>query len=626
MADFNEYPPNILVKDALIVRQQATADHAVVPYTGEDLNRPRLGPANPFRDEAEHTALKRKNILTGQATETYISEHTFRAKHRAVERGGGPEREFLTNKEEKAQAAKLRATRESKGSATIADGDNAYVGPWARYKRQDYEEVEVDEAELGSDEEYEIVEETDEHDVVPSGTLVSAPAESLARRKVVEARGEETTTFHAESQYDYLGRTYMHVPQDLDISLQKEVGSVTNYIPKKVVHTWKHHGNKAVTALRLFPQSSHLGLSGGADGQIKIWDVYRSRELLRSFSGHTKAITDLSFNSDGKQFLSGGFDRWIRLWDTETGQCINRFNSGKTPHVIKFNPSAEHGHEFLAGLSDNRILQYDSRSGTEVVQEYDHHLGAINTIEFVDENRRFMTTSDDRSLRVWEYGIPVEIKTIRYVLLSHPSISRSEANPQQRARYVCPYQVGAAPERQVCAVPVQRQLDCCLLGRVGQVPAEPQEVMAWAQHGWQRHWAHRQPRRPVRRLWRHGRLRLLLGLQDVQDVPQDPCRQLRRVGQLRRVVRAGDEQGVYCGREGRCQDVGLKAELPGWDCYDTGDRMIPLHNLEKQGVWECSLQGRHQDPNPYLDVNYVCCRHEQRLTQRPCVPSPRVEP
>ncbi|KAK0725187.1 WD40-repeat-containing domain protein [Lasiosphaeris hirsuta] len=410
MADFEEYPPNLSVKDALVVRQEATADHAVVPYTGDDLSRPRLGPANPYKDEAEQAMLKRKNVLTGYASETFISEHTFRAKHRAVERGGGPEREFLTSRQAKEQAAKLRGMRESKGSATVADGDGAYVGPWAKYKRVEYEEVEVDEAELGSGEEY-VVEEEGDEEVVPSGTVLKAPAGSLARRKEVEALGDETTTFHAESQYDYLGRTYMHVPQDLDVSLQKEAGSVTNYIPKKLLHTWKFH-TKPVTSLQLFPRSSHLGLSGGADGTIKIWDVYRSRELLRTFSGHSKAITDLSFNADGTKFLSGGFDRWIKLWDTETGQCVNRFNPGKTPHVIKFNPSADQGHEFLAGLSDNRILQYDSRVGSEVVQEYDHHLNAINTIEFVDENRRFMTTSDDRSLRVWEYGIPVEIKTI----------------------------------------------------------------------------------------------------------------------------------------------------------------------------------------------------------------------
>ncbi|KAK3292813.1 WD40-repeat-containing domain protein [Chaetomium fimeti] len=433
MADFGDYPPNLTVKDALIIRESQGPDHAVVPYTGSDLLRAQLGPANPFRATTSSAVAlasasasgsgsgpqkKRKNVLTGHAEETFISEHTFRAKHRAVERAGagGPQREGMSNREQKELHKRLRMGREGKGDATVADGDGAYVGPWARYTRERYETVEVgegeeEEEELGSGEEYEVVEEDEEDEIVPSGTLVQAPAPSLARRREAEELGEETTAFLGESEHDYLGRTYMHVPQDLDFSLTKEVGSVANFIPKKLVYTWKPHG-KPVTAMQLFPRSSHLGLSGGADGMIKIWDVYRKREVLRSFAGHNKAVTDLSFNNDGTKFLSGGFDRRIRLWDTETGQCINRFNCGKTPHVIKFNPSAENGHEFLAGLSDNRILQYDSRTGNETIQDYDHHLGAINTIEFIDENRRFMSTSDDRSLRVWEYGIPVEIKTI----------------------------------------------------------------------------------------------------------------------------------------------------------------------------------------------------------------------
>ena len=47
-------------------------------------------------------------------------------------------------------------------------------------------------------------------------------------------------------------------------------------------------------------------------------------------------------------------------------------------------------------------MQWDTRSG-EIVQEYDRHLGAVNTITFIDQNRRFVSTSDDKSLRVWEW-------------------------------------------------------------------------------------------------------------------------------------------------------------------------------------------------------------------------------
>ncbi|KAK2043771.1 WD domain-containing protein [Colletotrichum somersetense] len=393
-------------QDALVVRQEAEPDHAVVPYTGEDLARPKLGPANPFKDEA--TTLKRKNVLTGTAEETYISEHTFRSKHRAIERKGGPEREYQTGAAVKEENARIRSAREKKGDATIVEGDGAYVGPWARYKRDEYEVVREGE-ELASDEEYEEV--TDEDDVVESGTVLRAPAAALARRKEVEEMGEETTTFHGAEERDYQGRTYMHVPLDLDVDLRKEPGSVTNFIPKKQVHTWRDH-SKAVTALRFFPSSGHLLLSASADSTVKIWDVYHNRELLRTYSGHAKAVSDATFNNSGTQFLSASFDRQIKLWDTETGTCLSRFSTGKTPHVVRFNPSAEHAHEFVAGMSDKKIVQWDTRAGNEIVQEYDHHLAAINTITFVDEGRRFMTTSDDKSLRAWDYNIPVPIKYI----------------------------------------------------------------------------------------------------------------------------------------------------------------------------------------------------------------------
>ena len=405
MADFTDYPPNMAPQNSLIVREAAGPDHAIVPYTAQDLSRPSQGPANPFKDEAN--PLKRKNVLTGNAQEMYLSEHTFRNLHKSMERRGGPDAQYMGGKAEKDEAARIRVKRQRKGDATVVEGENAYVGPWASYQRGEYEEV-VEGEELASDEEYEEVEE--EEEVIESGIVVSAPPQALARRKEAEELGEETTVFDGSQQHDYQGRTYMHIPLDLDIDLRKEVGSIKNYVPKKLQHTWKSH-TKPVSGVRFFPGSGHLLLSGSADTTVKIWDVYHDRELLRTYSGHNKALSDITFEPTGKQFLSASYDRMIKLWDTETGQCANRFTTGKTPHVVRFNPSPENRHEFLAGMSDKKIIQFDTRT-REVVQEYDHHLAAVNTITFVDENRRFMTTSDDKSLRAWDYNIPVPIKYI----------------------------------------------------------------------------------------------------------------------------------------------------------------------------------------------------------------------
>ena len=80
-------------------------------------------------------------------------------------------------------------------------------------------------------------------------------------------------------------------------------------------------------------------------------------------------------------------------------------------YCVRFNPDADKQNWFLAGCADKKIYQFDINSG-DVVQEYDQHLGAVNTITFVDENRRFVSTSDDKTMRVWEFDIPVVIKYV----------------------------------------------------------------------------------------------------------------------------------------------------------------------------------------------------------------------
>lgn len=59
------------------------------------------------------------------------------------------------------------------------------------------------------------------------------------------------------------------------------------------------------------------------------------------------------------------------------------------------------------------MANFFSPSIPRVSQEYDQHLAAVNTITFTDGGRRFLTSSDDKSMRVWEYGIPVVMKVRR---------------------------------------------------------------------------------------------------------------------------------------------------------------------------------------------------------------------
>lgn len=405
-----------------LMLKDPTSNALTYNVTYDNLAKPNQGPSNPYKSSSGN-ALKRKNVPSGNAEETAMSEAAFRTQQRtyqsfgytqdpslngayvgdqsAVAKLGG--KDVVELRHSKADSDAIRSKRQKKGDSSIVDGEGAYVGPWAKYKADDvaYEETYASvDHELASDEEW--VEEG----IVP--TPMAAPTKSSTGYDSTAAN-VETSEFHGESLHDYQGRTYMHVPQDLDIDLRKEPGSIQNYYPKKLIHTYKYH-TKPITSLRFIPKSSHLLLSAAADTKIALWDAYHSRSLLRTFSGHTKSITDTNFSPSGEQFLSASFDRQMKLWDTETGQCISRFSTDKTPHCLIFHPDKQ-GQEFIAGMADKKIVQFDTRSG-ELVQEYDHHLGPINTLVFVDEGRRFMSTSDDKSLRAWEYGIPVPIKFI----------------------------------------------------------------------------------------------------------------------------------------------------------------------------------------------------------------------
>ncbi|KAL2405922.1 Pre-mRNA-processing factor 17 [Exophiala dermatitidis] len=408
--------------------------------TYDNLSRPSQGPANPYKPSSGNV-LKRKNVLTGNAEETAMSEATFKTQHRtfqslgytrdpsltggfvgdqsAVAKFGG--KDVVELRPSKRESAAIRAKRQKKGDSSIVDGEGAYMGPWAKYQTDDvaYEELEAAaDQELASDEEW--VEEG-----IAPPPLPPPPKEATAYSS--DSNTAETTEFHGESEFDYQGRTYMHVPQDLDIDLRKEPGSVQNFVPKKLIHVYKYH-TKPITSLRFIPRSSHLLLSSSADAKLALWDAHHDRTLLRTFSGHKKAITDTDFHPTGRSFLSASYDRQMKLWDTETGKVISRFTTGKTPHTLRFHPE---GNEFIAGMSDKKIVQFDTRSG-ELTQEYDHHLGPINTLTFVDEGRRFISTSDDKSLRAWEYGIPVPIKFV-----ADPSMyALVRAAPHPSGKYV----------------------------------------------------------------------------------------------------------------------------------------------------------------------------------------------
>lgn len=130
-------------------------------------------------------------VPTGYADEIIISEHTFRSGRREVESQG---------------KAGVKRKRETKGDSSKVYGAGSYKGPWAKFRDPTPEES-------GSEE------EVTDYSEEERGDAVTKALPKMATDYSASEVGE-TSEFHGENMYDYQGRTYMHIPLDLDIDLR----------------------------------------------------------------------------------------------------------------------------------------------------------------------------------------------------------------------------------------------------------------------------------------------------------------------------------------------------------------------------------------------------------------------
>jgi len=313
----------------------------------------------------------------GRATREHISGKAF-------------EREYINYRNETAKVIDDKEReRDGKGPPTkkqrqnsgdiLNDIDN-YLGPWAAFE-SDKKKIEVPQADANKGEDY------------------FADTHTKVEERV-------TTTFYGKSEKDYQGRSWMTAPKD--IVVPEDPLSHEAFLPRRHDHSFVGH-SMGVNCLRWFPKTGHLLLSASLDGSCRIWDVHRDKKCLRSYTGHTQACRQANFTSDGSKFYSCGYDNKIILWDTETGKMIAEMGNGYIPYSCTVKP--DDADVVIAGSSNNRAVQYDGRTGS-IVQEYNEHLSSVSTVTFCNNNRKIMTSADDKKIFVWEYGIPVVVKHI----------------------------------------------------------------------------------------------------------------------------------------------------------------------------------------------------------------------
>jgi len=263
----------------------------------------------------------------------------------------------------------------------------SYLGPWGAYEdEKEKAEKIAREAEIRE-------QKAEEERLQLSSTTHANGSADIEERK--------TAIFHGQNSQS----NWSKAPSSLE-TRASHASEIQCQLPKKLVHTFKGHSG-GVQCIKFFPTTGHLLLSCSLDSKIKIWDTQSDCRV--TYSGHSQGVRDVSFTSDGSKFYSASFDTLVNYWDTETGKIINTYTNNKIPFCVSVHPRDDHS--IIVGNQVCKAIQYDARTG-KVVQEYNEHLGSVSSVTFCQNGDKLVTTSDDRKIFVWLYGIPVVEKYI----------------------------------------------------------------------------------------------------------------------------------------------------------------------------------------------------------------------
>jgi WD40 repeat protein len=192
-----------------------------------------------------------------------------------------------------------------------------------------------------------------------------------------------------------------------------------------------------VTSMAFSPNGQLLA-TGCNDHLVRLWDVSTDRELRR-FIGHSLEITSVAFSRDAQRLITASKDGTVRIWDLFTGRSLKTITIGvkfslematlspdgtKAAAQTLIEPNAhifdiERGAEIRTLRNTDRSVAFSSTgeliatfagsivrvwrlSNADPIVELKGHSKRVSTITFLANDTEILTSSVDRTIRVWD--------------------------------------------------------------------------------------------------------------------------------------------------------------------------------------------------------------------------------
>lgn len=158
--------------------------------------------------------------------------------------------------------------------------------------------------------------------------------------------------------------------------------------------------NKGVTALAI-THNSAMVVSGGGDGQVRLWRVGPSTQtLIETMKEHKSAVRDIRIRQDDSECVSASADGSCIVWDLQRFVRNQVLFASTSFAQVRYHPEEV---QLLTVGSDRKAHYWEAFDGS-LIREIETSTAALNALDISSDGLHFVVGGDDRLLKVFSYN------------------------------------------------------------------------------------------------------------------------------------------------------------------------------------------------------------------------------